>query len=524
MMKRIAAVIALCTLFLGYLSISPAQAHQGNIKITKTECVSGNSMSATYTVGWTNGTATGKLYTKLGLLGSLNTSTSGWDFEKNVSGASGSAAFTKTHSFTGSNGPWVSFKIVFSDNYVVGGDTRVEGFDWDKCKPTQPDPKKHTESMQTCDDGGYSATREGTEAYKWNGSEWALSGTVKWGDWKRTPYTDDEFRDKCASDNPGPKYSEWSSWTDEQPTCEVISVTQTRTRTKTTYKWDTTAREYVVDGVTTETDSRTVTMTDDDYFALCAPIRPEPKVHKDADESCEIGGFKTRNGTEAYVWNTTEREWKLSGIIEWAEWTFTAYSDDEFFTNCAPTKPETKVVLSEWGDWAGEPTCEAPTITQVRERTRTETTYTWNANTRVWDGSTTVTTETETRNVTISVTLCKPDPKVDLVFSEWVDGKFKCNDTKVTQTRYRATWEIPYILNESQDEWVLDYDHPTLIDNAKETDTRKLSADERTVCPVPGTNERLAKTGVAEDAPLFFGFGALLIVLGGALTKRYSKN
>ena len=110
--KLVGLACALVLTVLGVIApATTASAHQGNIKVSATDCVDGNSMKATYTVGWSNGTSSGKLYTKSGLY-SGGTSTSGWDFEKNVSGASGSASFTKTHTFSGSNGPWIAFKIL----------------------------------------------------------------------------------------------------------------------------------------------------------------------------------------------------------------------------------------------------------------------------------------------------------------------------------------------------------------------------------------------------------------------------
>ena len=136
-----------------HVSEGKAEAHQGNIKVSDTACVDSNTMKATYTVGWTNGTSSGVLYTKLGLYGGTS-DTSGWAKEKDVTGASGSATFTKNHSFSGSNGPWVAFRIVFSDGYVVGGDTRVEGWNWTGClsKDAAADVKVHS---PTCSADGY---------------------------------------------------------------------------------------------------------------------------------------------------------------------------------------------------------------------------------------------------------------------------------------------------------------------------------------------------------------------------------
>ncbi len=135
------ALLAMVAATLVSLSVAPASAHVGDIKVTKQTCVSASEMQATYEVGWSRGTASGKLYQRSGLYGQggdAGSNISGWTFVKNVSGVQGSASFTLNHpksSFTGGNGPWWSSKVVFSDGYGVAADTRVEGFDWNTCSP-----------------------------------------------------------------------------------------------------------------------------------------------------------------------------------------------------------------------------------------------------------------------------------------------------------------------------------------------------------------------------------------------------
>lgn len=371
-----------------------ASAHQGNIKVSDTQCVDGNSMKATYTVGWTNGTNSGVLYTKLGLYGGTNDN-SGWSKEKDVSGSSGSASFTKTHSFSGSNGPWVAFKIVFSDGYTVGGDTRVEGWNWDKCKPTKPDAKivpQHEESCTLALPGGGKGgerDRTGKQEYVWNGSAWVLEdeSKISWGDWKYTAWDDATYKSKCAGDNPGPKYGEWGDWSKDQPTCEKTTVTQTRTRTKTTYKWDASKRDWVVDEVTTEKQRRDIVMTDEQFAASCQPDQPQPKVHPDSKESCDLkdygfagtAGVVNREGLEAYKWDLEGRKWVLSGKIEWGSWKVTPYDDTTYFTKCAPDKPKDD---TEKRDFTDQPNCSALTVTSWKE-TRSRS-YSWDYQQRKW--------------------------------------------------------------------------------------------------------------------------------------------
>ena len=136
MLKTGLLFAALVLIFLVW--VPKAGAHAGNIAVKSAECYSAESVNSTYRVWWNNATPTGKLFTKSGLVNSP----SPWVEVKNVSGTSGETTFTLTHpksSFSGGNGPWVSFQIVFSDNYKINGDTRVEGFDWSKCTPPPHD-------------------------------------------------------------------------------------------------------------------------------------------------------------------------------------------------------------------------------------------------------------------------------------------------------------------------------------------------------------------------------------------------
>ncbi len=152
--------LALAVVLTGVVLVAaPASAHVGNIHASGS-CVDSQTASVTYTVGWSNGTATGKLYQRSGLYGqtgNAGSSTAGWTFVKNVSGAAGTETFTLNHAkstFSGTNaanGPWWSSKVVFSDNYGVAADTRVEGFDWSNCSRDASFTKSI--SQPTCNTG-----------------------------------------------------------------------------------------------------------------------------------------------------------------------------------------------------------------------------------------------------------------------------------------------------------------------------------------------------------------------------------
>ena len=323
-MKKILATFV--ALLLGVVGLTvnaiPAQAHQGNIKVTAKDCVDYNTMKATYTVGWTNGTPSGKLYTKLGLYDGGGTSTSGWTFEKNVSGEQGSTTFTMNHSFSGSNGPWVAFKIIFSDNYVVGGDTRVEGWNWNKCKPSQPDPKIVTDHEEGCDLAipgtktlGGEADRTGKQEYVWNGSAWVLEdeSKISWGDWKYKAWDDSTWFKKCAPDKPKDIVVPFS---DKKQDCTGVYETSWDMVTghvwnPSTRKWDETTptKENFVDW------HRTGDVSNEYYDANCKPAPPEPKITREHQsyESCTPKPGYTESWdivtTINPVWDSEQRKW-----------------------------------------------------------------------------------------------------------------------------------------------------------------------------------------------------------------------
>ena len=387
-------------------------------------------------------------------------------------------------------------------------------------KPKQPAPEKLTDAMSTCSDGGYSATRTGTQPYVWNEDSWSwVLGAVDWGRWVKTPYTDAEYAEKCAGDNPGPKYSEWSDWSGETPTCDDLTVTQTRTREKTTFEWNLAKRDWDAT-VETETDTRTVTMTDEQFALDCKPEQPAPKMIAEDKAGCdlnEVGGTAVRTGTEAYVWSVKDREWVLSGDVVWSGWIFTAYTDEEYFSKCAPKKPSKDPVVT-YSEFGGEaPTCAAPKVEWTREITTKTFTYDWNAETRVWDEtvSTETVTDPETETHTLSedeVQACKPVKDPEITYGEFGGKKPTCDNPKVTWSRDVVTTAYSYTLNEETLLWVESADTVTTT----ETKTVKLDAD--TDCT---PEETLAYTGNDGAAPL--SALGLFALLAGSLMMRLGR-
>ncbi len=281
--KRVLAVyvalLAMVTATLVSLGIAPASAHVGDIHVTNATCVSGDSMQATYTVGWTNGTSKGKLYQRSGLFGQdgdAGSSTDGWTFVKDVSGANGSTTFTQTHAkstFSGGNGPWWSSKVIFSDGYGVAADTRVEGFDWNKCVPTQP-PTTYRYvpgRSESCDYGVKTWNDKYTTTYSWNGTKWVgtETGPVR-VDEKTTPYTDAEYQAKCAPAQPPAKvtYTDWNGDFD----CNDTTVEETRTKSTTPFVWDAQTKKWVPGTTTTTTETRVRDLTDDEKTVCPVPV------------------------------------------------------------------------------------------------------------------------------------------------------------------------------------------------------------------------------------------------------------
>lgn len=228
-----------------------SQAHTGNISVTAATCINEDAMIATYKPVWANGTSSGKLSTKLGLVNSGNP----WNYIADVAGTDGFTTFDMTHAkgdFSGGNGPWVSFKIVFSDNFVVQGDTRVEGFNWDKCQPViPPQPKdkvvvtygEWTGGDVSCLEPTATETRKVTQTttpyiYDKKSNSW-VEGTpvivqladeskiVKWeGNPNDCRVKPDQPKDLVVVTN--------GEWTGGDVSCLTPTATKTRTATQTT--------------------------------------------------------------------------------------------------------------------------------------------------------------------------------------------------------------------------------------------------------------------------------------------------
>ncbi len=97
------------------------------------------------------------------------------------------------------------------------------------------------------------------------------------------------YTDRVKPDKPADKVV-YGDWTDGDKNCETRKVTQTRTKSVTTYTWDPTKWEWVASDpvITTETQTRPMTANE---IKVCAGDKPDDKVVTtewvDGDKSCE---------------------------------------------------------------------------------------------------------------------------------------------------------------------------------------------------------------------------------------------
>ena len=83
------------------------------------------------------------------------------------------------------------------------------------------------------------------------------------------------------------------------------------------------------------------------------------------------------------------------------------------------------------------------------------------------------------------LTDCKPQPgnKVEVTYTQWQDGDWKCGDTTVTQTRTKTTTTTPYKYDAQTKTWVLDTANASST-STTETQQRTLTTAELETCNV----------------------------------------
>lgn len=167
----LAMTLGLSGFLVGVTTVS-ASAHQGNIVVDKTVCVDNHTVDVTYKVSWAN-VPTNAQNTVIGSRTGTTTFNSGWDDTPATAtawanvprGAVGSEAGSRTWTvrldksqFGGTNsanGPWEYAHFPWTNGNTGSRyhDTRVEGFDWNKCT-TKVTAAAFTTTPETCTSNG----------------------------------------------------------------------------------------------------------------------------------------------------------------------------------------------------------------------------------------------------------------------------------------------------------------------------------------------------------------------------------
>lgn len=259
----------------------------------------------------------------------------------------------------------------------------------------------------------------------------------------------------------------------------------------------------------------------------CIPPQPPARVLTDWAETCDDGGYRSdRTGTQAYV--LVEGEWVLGEVIVWGDWVNTPFTDDEYFTKCAPDKP-TKDPLAVTGQYGGaQPTCEVPSVEWTRTITTTTYTYAWNVETRVWDETATpvvvVDPVTETHALTAGeLRHCTVPASLVKVIT---DEGFTCDGRYLQDT----TTTTAYIWDAEAEDWILDTANAVVVVGEWKFD-RKLTSDEKDefncVAKTTPNDKTLAFTGPSDGTVTFLlygggmlGIGIIILTLLGIAKRR----
>lgn len=209
-------------------------------------------------------------------------------------------------------------------------------------KPEQPEPSETTETRESCEEGVEVRTTRHT--YAWDHELWDYVEQTAVGEWTFDQELSDEAydRENCQPDQPDPTV-ETTEWVEGSPECGDSTVTTTRTKTTTTYAWDSETRSYVVKAAIAEVENEVRDLTNEEYTISCQPEQPEPTVrvtdHVEVD--CELGGVRswtTTYSTPADVWDAEARQWVagVEGPGVDSEPVLTAYTNGE----CDEASPE----------------------------------------------------------------------------------------------------------------------------------------------------------------------------------------
>ncbi|MHA9728084.1 Ig-like domain-containing protein [Actinotignum timonense] len=375
-------------------------------------------------------------------------------------------------------------------------------------------------SAKDCDTKQVTQTRTVTTTpHKWDpaGKQWVADpdhATTKTETQTRA-MTDSELQVCTPKPADDVKTAEWVDQDGaDAKNCAAKTVTQTRSKTTTPYKWDTVSKTWVLDAdkVKVESETQTRPMTDTELMA-CA-IRPADKIdttewvdstEEDAKDCATGKVTQTRSKTTTpYKWDTVAHEYVLDteNSVTVTE-TQTRDMTDAELQVCTP-KPADKIDNTEWVDSTDEGAKDCQTGKVKQSRSVTTTPYKWDATSKKWVADTdkaVTTTETQVRDMTDSeLQVCTPAPADDVKTTEWVDstdeGAKDCQTGKVKQSRSVTT--TPYKWDAATKKWVADTEKAV---TTTETQTRDMTDSELQECTVnPGLKvEETEWTDSAED-------------------------
>ncbi len=222
--------------------------------------------------------------------------------------------------------------------------TDAEYFNY--CSERQPASERREvpRSDPSCHAGGVTSwTDVFTTPHVWNAGTRAWepgeeSGPVK-SDETFTAYTDDEFYELCAGEQPAAVQRQAAQ---SVPSCDLAGVARWIDVYTTEHLWNSEARAWALGEETgpVRDGEQFTPYTDAEYFELCAPARPAPIVVEVAgvQASCKIRGSRTWVDvyTTEHVWNAESRAWEPgeeSGPVRTDE-TFVEYTDQELAKAC----------------------------------------------------------------------------------------------------------------------------------------------------------------------------------------------
>ena len=174
-------------------------------------------------------------------------------------------------------GPWTQTSTYSDEEYQ------------ELCAPEQPQPEPLSETVPGCDLAQYGdfepgvIGRTGEQPYVWDldDREWVL-GEVAWGPWTQTStYTDDEYYELCAEEQPEPVVREVAG---TQASCKLGGVSTWVDTYTTPFVWNAETRTWELGEETgpVRTDEEFVKYTSEQYDEKCAEVKGEEG--KDDDE------------------------------------------------------------------------------------------------------------------------------------------------------------------------------------------------------------------------------------------------